>query len=88
MLLENDRVRVRETALAPGERTQSLPHLDSAVYVIDGGRVRIAEESEEGKRREIELVRPSVSGHWLRAARRGIANVGTTPYRQLSVELK
>jgi len=83
MLLENDRVRVFETALAPGERTEARDRLDTAVYVIDGGSVR---DSCGGARKE---TRESTSGHWLPAASSCVLeNVGPERYREISVELK
>lgn len=98
MLLENDRLRVFETALAPGERTASRDRLDTAIYVIDGGRVRIHEASDtsddsnasESRSPSVrDETRASASGHWLPAAGGYILeNTGPGSYRELSVELK
>ena len=89
MLLENDRVRVFETALAPGERSDPRRTLDMAVYVIDGARVRLQREVDGQGEVSEEDTRESASGHWLPAAERhSIENVGREPYRELSVELK
>ncbi len=52
-MLENDRVRVYETTLEPGQSEQSRAQLDSGVYVIDGGRIRVIEEDEQGQRRDL-----------------------------------
>jgi hypothetical protein len=89
MLLENDRVRVFETALAPGERSEPRRRLDTAVYVIDGGHIRV-HQNISGRPSEFEdHVRERVSGHWLPAAEdHVIENVGAAPYRELSVEIK
>jgi len=85
MLLENDRMRVFETALAPGEQTDSRNRLDMAVYVIDGGDVRVRDASA-GVRDE---ARENTSGHWLPAAESYVLeNVGPGRYREISVELK
>ena len=85
LLLENDRVRVFETALAPGERTEVRKRLSSAVYVIDGSRVHL--HAVDGEDADDE--RGSVSARWLPPAEGYVLeNVGTTPYRELSVELK
>jgi len=84
MLLENDRVRVFETLLEPGERTEPRNRLDTAVYVIEGGSVQIHEGSSE--RAE---ARESTSGHWLSAAEAyALENIGASAYREISVELK
>lgn len=89
MLLENDRVRVFETALDPGERSAPRRRLDSAVYVVDAGRIRIHEAGASGEATPGEESREAVSGHWLPAAGEFVLeNVGTTRYRELSVELK
>jgi hypothetical protein len=84
MLLENDRVRVFETSLAPGELSRPRKQLEAAVYVVDGGRVRL--HAGEGVR---DKDRQSVSGHWLEPATDAfMENIGSTHYRELSVELK
>jgi hypothetical protein len=89
MLLENDRVRVFETALAPGERSRPRNRLDTAVYVIDGGSVRICQDEAAVGPSSQEAHRPSVSGQWLDAAPGySLENVGAAAYRELSVELK
>ncbi|HEV3109783.1 MAG TPA: hypothetical protein VGY99_04740 [Candidatus Binataceae bacterium] len=88
-ILENDRVRVYETALEPGQGDQPREQLESGVYVIDGGRIRIIEEDEKGNRRSVEQEYPSVSGYFAPGGvRRQIINIGPTRYRQLSVEVK
>lgn len=88
-LLENDRVRVYETVLEPGARDEARPHLDSAVYVIDGGVIEIAESDDTGDTVVFSDERPSISARWLKGGvRRQLRNIGTTTYRELSVELK
>jgi hypothetical protein len=88
-LLENDRVRVYETTLDPGQSDRMREQLDSGIYVISGGKIRIDEEDQNGQRRALEHEHPAVSGHFLAGgARRQITNVGTTRYRQISVEIK
>ena len=89
LLLENDRVRVFETLLAPGARSEARRRLDSAVYVIDGSSIRVGQGQSGQDVREVECERASVSGHWLPAAERHVVeNLGSTVYRELSVELK
>ena len=84
-LLENDRVRVWYTVLAPGQSTISdtHTHTDSAVCVIDGATLRV---EETGVRREVEI--SSQSAYWRDGAERQLSNTGTTVYREISVELK
>jgi hypothetical protein len=89
MLLENDRVRVFETALAPGERSEPRRRLDTAVYVIDGSHVRISSPDGDRTTPVDAFEWSSVSGHWLPAAEEHLVeNVGARPYREISVELK
>ena len=90
LLLENDRVRVYETALAPGERDTPRVRGDCASYVIDGGRVRTVVVGDDGTEQVVaEEDRASVSPCWAcSAARSYLENTGTTPYRELAVELK
>src|SRR5258707_8045353 len=81
LLLENDRLRVYETALEPGGADEHRVRAETAVYVIDGGRVELDTVED----------RPSVSGYWIDAHQRearALVNVGATPYRELAVQLK
>ena len=51
-LMENDRVRVLEGTLKPGDFAKMHHHPDHVMYVINGGKLKI---SSEGKAREMEL---------------------------------
>ncbi len=82
-LLENDRLRVSYTTLAPGDSTGADAHRDSAVCVIDGSILGVEESSA---RHEVEI--SSESAFWRDGAERRLSNVGTTVYREISVELK
>ncbi|HVM63998.1 MAG TPA: hypothetical protein VMU14_03995, partial [Acidimicrobiales bacterium] len=89
LLFENDRVRVLETALAPGESDAPRVRGDHATFVIDGGRVQVVAFDDDREREGAVQERPSTSAAW--AVGRGpsrLVNVGTTPYRELTVELK
>lgn len=89
MLLENDRVRVFETMLSPGESSMRRTRLDTAIYVIDGGHVRISREGLVDGPLPNDEVRSKVSGHWLGGSEgHRIENLGPDSYRELSVELK
>ena len=89
LLLENDRVRVFETALAPGEQTESRRRLDMAVFVIDGARIRVDQWNGKSMSRGIDEERESVRGLWFPANDRFVLeNTGSEHYRELSVELK
>jgi len=89
MLLENDRVRVFETVLAPGEQSERRTPIDTAVYVIDGGPVRATQKDSERGEVTHDDVRPSASGVWLAGGQQHrVENRGPTAYHELSVELK
>jgi hypothetical protein len=90
LLLENDRVRVHETALPAGAGDQARARGDCATFVIDGARVRVVAADADGGERVVgEDDRASLSPSWTAGAgMTRLLNVGTTAYRELSVELK
>ena len=84
-LLENERVRVLEYTLQPGERDQWHTHPPKVSYVVSGGELRIhladgtsfASDEKEG------------TAVWMKAVPRHYAeNVGGTPVRIVLVEVK
>jgi quercetin dioxygenase-like cupin family protein len=82
--LDNDRVRVLEATLKPGDKEQLHSHPASVVYVISGGKSR--NHSVDGKITESELVTGDTIyrdplTHWAE-------NVGTTTIHLIIVELK
>ncbi|HKD68025.1 MAG TPA: hypothetical protein VKB84_14360 [Candidatus Binataceae bacterium] len=88
-LLENSRVRIVETLLAPGESTgMSRPGDDAAVFVLSGGKVKVVEQDGQGKR-SFEENRASSSACWQAGGvSRELVNLGAHPYRELSVQVK
>lgn len=88
-LLENSRVRIIETMLGPGESTgMARQDQDAAVFVLGGERVKVIEQDDKG-RRSFDEERPPNSTRWLNGGvGREIANVGRTPYREISVQVK
>ena len=82
--LDNDRVRVFEAKLEPGDKENLHSHPASIVYVIAGGRVR--NHTPDGKTSEAEMkagdtVYREPLTHWAE-------NIGTTTLRLIVVELK
>ena len=82
--LDNDRVRVLEAALKPGEKEQLHSHPAYVVYVVAGGKVR--NHLADGKTSETEFKTGDVVyrdplTHWAE-------NIGTTPIHLIVVELK
>ena len=89
-ILDNARVRVSETTLAPGGESgvHRWSH-DTAVYVAEGGAVNVLESSSDGAERAHKET--FAAGHVLwfgKGMNRGLVNVGTQRYRQVAVELK
>ena len=82
--LDNDRVRVLEAVLEPGEKEQLHSHPASVLHVISGGRIR--NHGADGKTAEIELTTGETSyreptTHWAE-------NIGATTIHLILVELK
>ena len=82
--LDNDRVRVLEAALKPGEKEQLHSHPAYVVYVVAGGQVR--NHLADGKTSETEfktgdIVYREPLTHWAE-------NIGTTTLKFILVELK
>ena len=92
VLFENDRVRVWEMTLAPGERSAVHRHdLDYLLVFFAGDRIRVEPEPDTaGPYREaMEFDVPI--GRAFFVDRGGIetaVNAGTEPYRELLIELK
>ncbi len=82
--LENDRVRVLERTLRPGEREEEHSHPAYLIHVVKGGRLR--DHSANGtvvemdvKNGDVLYVNPKT--HWAE-------NIGTTVINVIVVELK
>jgi quercetin dioxygenase-like cupin family protein len=89
-ILDNARVRVSETTLPPGGQTdvRRRSH-DTAVYVAEGGLLKIVEHADDTDERTREESLSAGSVLWLtKGTHRGLVNVGTQRYRQIGVELK
>ena len=82
--LENDRVRVLEAVLAPGEKEQMHSHPAYVFYVVEGGTMR--SHTADGKTSESEL-RPG-QVFYRHPLTPWAENVGTTTVRVVLVELK
>ena len=82
--LENDRVRVLERTLRPGEREKEHSHPAYLIHVVKGGRLR--DHNANGKVVEMEVKNGDVlyvnpKTHWAE-------NIGTTVIDVIVVELK
>jgi len=84
-LLENERVRVLEVTVKPGETTSLHSHPDYSAYVIAGGMVRFfSSTADTGVVVELK----TDMARWHDAEVHSAKNVGTTTIRVLVTELK
>jgi hypothetical protein len=89
-VMENDRMRVVETTLAPGQGLGMQPCArDAAVFVVKPGKVKVIERSGAGAERAREETRSAKDVCWQPGGvERDLVNVGSSLYRQVSVEVK
>jgi quercetin dioxygenase-like cupin family protein len=89
LLFENDRVRVWDLTLAPGESTGMHRHEHDYLYVVIGGGTLqgVSSDSPKGEARDMEdgdVRWRDVDGEDIHEA----INVGNEPWRNIIVELK
>ena len=92
LILENDRVKVWELLLEPGERSPVHQHLhDYLLVIVEGNRIAAESEPESeisyGERQEAR-VRPGDVFYLNHGGIETAVNVGTTRYREILIELK
>jgi beta-alanine degradation protein BauB len=83
-LFENDRVRLLEARLTPGDSSVMHGHPDYVVYNLVDGKVRFT--SPSGETQEVEL--PAGATMWRDAEEHSAEDVGATELRSLLFELK
>lgn len=91
LLFENDRVRVWDLALAPGEALEAhVHHLDFCFVVVQGGELRHVHPGDPAQDQPVRYEDGQVvfleAGAGLVHHR--LVNVGDRPYRNFVVELK
>jgi mannose-6-phosphate isomerase-like protein (cupin superfamily) len=86
IVLENDKVRVKEAVFMPGEKpgmhTHELPHVG---VIIDGGTLKF--NGPDGKTETLQLARGAVGYRDADVTHEPI-NPGKTPIRVIEVEIK
>src|SRR5512146_1815208 len=89
-IMENDRMRVVETTLAPGQSLEMQRcDRDAAVFVVKPGKVKVVERAAAGPERVREETRSAKDVCWQPGGvERDLVNVGSSLYRQVSVEVK
>ena len=92
LLFENERVRIWEMRLGPGEEGGVHRHdLDYVLVQIEGDRMAVVPEPDSGGSFRQYLEAPVFPGQAIFLSRGGIEtakNVGQRPYREILIELK
>ena len=92
LLFENERVRIWEMRLAPGEEGDVHRHdLDYVLVQIEGDRMAVVPEPDSGGAYRKYLEADVFPGNAIFIDRGGIEkakNVGTQAYREILIELK
>lgn len=85
LLMENERVRVLDIRLTPGQKAPMHNHPnDHVIYVINGAKVRLT--SSDGKKNEFDLKAGQTI--WMEAGSHEAENIGSTVGHNLAIELK
>lgn len=85
LLVDNERVRVLDVTVKPGETIPFHSHPDYSLYVIEGGLARFfSSPADTGVAVELKTGEAS----WRSAEVHSAKNVGTTTIRVLATELK
>lgn len=92
VVFENDRVRIWEMRLAPGERSAVHRHdLDYVLVLLEGDRIAAEPEADtEGpvtERLEADVM-PGATVFLTRGGVETAVNTGQQPYREIIIELK
>ena len=89
LLFENERVRVWDLRLAPGESTGRHRHTNDYLYVVIGDGKLQALDEEGNERSNVEMKDGDVRFRTIEDEDvHEAVNVGTTPWRNIIVELK
>jgi quercetin dioxygenase-like cupin family protein len=84
VVFENERARVLDVRMKPGESTTMHSHPDYVVYLLSGGKVKFT--SPSGESAEVEL--PAGASMWRKAEEHATENIGTTEVHALFFEPK
>ena len=85
LVLENDRVRVLEYTLLPGQRDRRHTHPQRVAHVISGGKLRVG--FPDGTHRDFDEI--AGTSEWSKPSPlHDTQNIGTTPIKILLVEVK
>jgi quercetin dioxygenase-like cupin family protein len=85
LLLENDKVRVMEVHLKPGQKARMHNHPNDHVVIVQKD-AKFKLESPDGKKTEIDLKSGSV--FWMKAGPHETENIGKSDGLNLVIEVK
>jgi beta-alanine degradation protein BauB len=91
LLFENDRVRVWDLALAPGESLEKHIHkLDYVILVESGGLLQSADPNDPANDRNIQFQDDQVEFRKVKDGKidNRLTNIGTKRHRNYVIELK
>jgi len=86
VVFEDDRVRVLELRMAPGEKTEPHGHPDMVVVMVDGGTFRFGGPHSSSTPADLEI--PSGTMSFQPADRHTTENIGTSAVHGFLIELK
>jgi len=84
VLFENERVRLLEVRMQPGDHSEMHSHPDNLLYVLSGGTVTFTAPSGEAA----ELPVTAGTSMWMEATEHATDNVGGTAIHALFFEPK
>jgi len=84
VLFENERVRLLDVRMKPGEESAQHSHPNYLLYALEGGKVKLTDAL--GQSAEVDV--PVGATMWRDAEEHSALNVGTTDLHALFVELK
>ena len=93
VMFENDRVRVWDQVIPPGEICEKHVHRSSYFYiVVDGGVIRFVNPDDQSEYRDVQFSGDRVGFHEIAPGEEKVDNrlvsIGGTTYRAIVVELK
>ena len=84
VVFENERARILEVRMKPGEHTDMHSHPDYVVYLLGEGKVRF--KSPSGETADLDL--PADAVMWREAEEHATENIGATEVHALFFEPK
>ena len=84
VLFENERVRLLDVRMKPGDESAQHSHPGYLMYALEGGTVRLTDAS--GQSAEVPIQAGDTM--WREAEEHSAKNIGTTEVHALFVELK